>query len=261
MPPQDDDYDPFNRNRQNDDDFVDFRNNFNEESNPSPSTRYSRGARRPASGSAARRASAMRGNKERSPFASFDESENEEREKSDKKKRKVRVIKLVSNEMLCLGIIFAMIAVFNWLSSDYTGEYVTMNRQLGMVKLSLVRRAATVEGSLIYGHSPNLELVGKADPSKTNVRLEFATNEQWEMMGRPARKAVFLGKITSSAAIGTIVDTEGKYKVKLEKNVLASIFRQLQVHLPIIPVSRPPTFFDERQYREKSPGQVREVHR
>ena len=201
----------------------------------------------------------MRGGKERSPFASFDEDQKEE--KGEKKKRKVRVIKLVSNEMLCLAIIFAMIAVFNWLSSDYTGEDVTMNRQLGMVKLSLVRRAATVEGSLIYGHSPKLELVGKADPTKPNVRMEFATNEQWEMMGRPARKAVFLGKITSSAAVGTIIDTEGKYKVKLEKNVLASVFRQLQVHLPIIPVSRPPTFFDERQYREKSPIQGRGPNR
>lgn len=201
----------------------------------------------------------MRGGKERSPFASFDEQEKEE--KGEKKKRKARVIKLVSNEMLCLAVIFAMIAVFNWLSSDYTGEYVTMSRQLGMIKLSLVRRAATVEGSLIYGHSPNLELVGKADPSKPTVRMEFATNEQWEMMGRPARKAVFLGKITSSAAVGTIIDTEGKYKVKLEKNVLASVFRQLQVHLPIIPVSRPPTFFDERQHRERSPAQGRELNR
>lgn len=65
---------------------------------------------------------------------------------------------------------------------------------------------------------------------------------------------MFLGKITSSAAVGTIIDTEGKYKVKLEKNVLASPFQTAaSTFADYTGFAAEPTFFDERQYREKSP--------
>lgn len=185
----------------------------------------------------------------RSSFEEMDRKakEEEKEEKEKKKKARKRVFKLLSNEALCLAIIFAMIASFNWLASDFTGEYLTMDKTLGLVKLSLVRRAATIEGELSYGNRPNLILTGSADPTKES-RMEFSTSPQWQANGNIPVKAVFLGKIESNAAKGTIIDAHGKYKVKLEKNMVASIFRQMQVHLPILPTFQPPTWVKKNQF-------------
>lgn len=173
--------------------------------------------------------------------------EEEKEEKDKKKKARKRVFKLLSNEALCLAIIFAMIASFNWLASDFTGEYLTMDKTLGLVKLSLVRRAATIEGELSYGNRPNLILTSSADPTKES-RMEFSTSPQWQANGNLPVKAVFLGKIEANSAKGTIIDAHGKYKVRLEKNMVASIFRQMQVHLPILPTFQPPTWVKRNQF-------------
>ncbi len=169
------------------------------------------------------------------------EEAEEEKEKKRKKDRK-RLFNLLSNEALCLAIIFAMIATFNYMSSDYTGEYLTSNPQLGLVKLSLLRRAASVEGELCYGRYPNMQMVNSVDPGKPNQRMEFSTSQEWQEAGNLPHKAVFLGTISSSAAVGTLVDARGKYKLKLEKNMVASVFRQFQAHLPVLPTFQPPTW-------------------
>ena len=169
------------------------------------------------------------------------EEAEEEKEKKKKKDRK-RLFNLLSNEALCLAIIFAMIATFNYMASDYTGEYLTSNPQLGLVKLSLLRRAASVEGELCYGRYPNMQMVGGVDPGKPNQRMEFSTPQEWQDAGNLPHKAVFLGTISSSAATGTLVDARGKYKLKLEKNMVASMFRQFQAHLPVLPTFQPPTW-------------------
>jgi len=173
----------------------------------------------------------------------------EEEKEEDAKTGRKRLFKLLGNEALCLLIIFGLIATFNWIATDYSGDYLGQTKQLRLVQLSLTRRATTIDAELNYGASGMLELdTGKDHPSpKENkaITLYFATPERWRTGGRRVWKAIFQGKIDGGKAVGTITDTKGSYKVSLEKNVLTSLFRQAQAHLPRLPEVPLPSLFDE----------------
>jgi|GEM_PF-1854794 len=175
-----------------------------------------------------------------------DDSKNDD---DSKKGGRKRLFKLLGNEALCLLIIFGLIAAYNWIATDYSGDYLGQVRQLRLVQLSLTRRATTIDAELNYGASGMLELdTTKDHPSPREnkaITLYFATPERWRTGGRRVWKAVFKGKIDGGKAVGTISDTRGTYKVTLEKNVLTSLFRQAQAHLPRMPEIPLPSLFNE----------------
>ena len=199
----------------------------------SPS-RYSSNIRRtsnPASSNAA--------NKPNSKSKGKSKAEREE----EKKERKKKLRTLVGNQAICLGIIFALVAGFNWMAADYSGEYIGQDSKLGLVKLSLVREATYVDGELSYKGTTNLEMQQGNQPKDQQADLTFvAANPKLSNRGLITR-ARFIGVIDSSAAEGAIVDGKGSHNVKLTKNIVASLFKQLQHHTPSVQLPRPPKLF------------------
>ena len=194
----------------------------------------------PYSASARRRPSAPERN---TPSSSKNKGKSRAEREAEKKEKSKRLRTLLSNQAICLVIIFALVAGFNWMATDYTGEYITQDSALGLVKLSLVREASYIDGELSYKGTTNLEMQQGDQPKEQQVDLTFiAANPKLISRGLITR-ARFIGAIDGSIAEGAIVDASGSHDVKLTKNIVASLFKQLQHHTPSVQLPRPPKLF------------------
>jgi hypothetical protein len=120
----------------------------------------------------------------------------------------------------------------SWMLSDVTGEYSCNDRHLGIIRMSLVRRATNIKGELSYGSGANLEMnTSKLDPDE-KIDLTFELPQRWVEEGQTYRAVQFHGTIKDGIAAGVIQDGAGVYPVKMEKNSIASVYRQIQSHLP-----------------------------
>ncbi|MFA6209532.1 MAG: hypothetical protein WCT03_17035 [Candidatus Obscuribacterales bacterium] len=172
---------------------------------------------------------------------------------AEKKDKAKRLRTLLSNQAICLVIIFALVAGFNWMASDYSGEYINQDGKLGLVKLSLVREATYVDGELSYKGTTNLEMQQGDQPKDQQVDLTFvAANPKLISRGLITR-ARFIGTIDGSIAEGAIVDAKGSHNVKLTKNIVASLFKQLQHHTPSVQLPRPPKLFQVPDAAPRAP--------
>ncbi len=172
---------------------------------------------------------------------------------AEKKEKAKRLRTLLSNQAICLVIIFALVAGFNWMASDYSGEYINQDSKLGLVKLSLVREATYVDGELSYKGTTNLEMQQGDQPKDQQVDLTFlAANPKLISRGLITR-ARFIGTIDGSIAEGAIVDAKGSHNVKLTKNIVASLFKQLQHHTPSVQLPRPPKLFQVPDAAPRAP--------
>jgi hypothetical protein len=162
---------------------------------------------------------------------------------AEKKEKSKRLRALLSNQAICLVIIFALVAGFNWMATDGTGEYITQDNALGLVKLSLVREAGYVGGELSYKGTTNLEMQQGDQPKDQQIDLTFVAADPKLIRRGLITRARFIGAIDGSVADGAIVDARGSHDVKLTKNIVASLFKQLQHHTPSVPLPRPPKLF------------------
>ncbi len=162
---------------------------------------------------------------------------------AEKKEKGKRLRTLLSNQAICLVIIFALVAGFNWMAADYSGEYITQDNALGLVKLSLVREATYVDGELSYKGTTNLEMQQGDQPKEQQVDLTFVAADPKLISRGLITRARFIGAIDGSIAEGAIVDATGSHDVKLTKNIVASLFKQLQHHTPSVQLPRPPKLF------------------
>lgn len=220
---------------------------------------YSRGARRPSqrsqtqgTGRTGSRSNPYAGNGRPVKVEEADDDDRAAKAKDNKK----RLLKLLGNEALCLIIIFGLISTFNWMASDYSGDYMGKNDELTAVELSITRRATTVDAELTYGSRGLLQLDKEKDQPTPKegqpIKLDFTTPPQWLGNGRESWQATFKGRINGDKAVGTISDSTGDYKVNLSKNVLTSLFRQLQSHIPQFPSIPLPSLFDEKDKARQS---------
>jgi hypothetical protein len=162
---------------------------------------------------------------------------------AEKKEKGKRLRTLLSNQAICLVIIFALVAGFNWMATDCTGEYIAQENALGLVKLSLVREASYVDGELSYKGTTNLEMQQGDQPKDQQIDLTFVAADPKLIRRGLITRARFIGAIDGSVADGAIVDARGSHDVKLTKNIVASLFKQLQHHTPSVPLPRPPKLF------------------
>ncbi len=176
----------------------------------------------------------------------------------DKQSRNKKLRSLLSNQALCLVIIFGLMGAFNWMATDYSGEYISQDKNLGLVKLSLIRRATTIDGELYYKDTPALEMQQGDQPKDGQVDLTFVNQNKWAVRPRSILRARFIGTIDGSVAEGAVVDARGSHSVRLTKNIVASLFKQLQAHIPTWRTPPPPTFFRvPEQSVTPIPGQTR----
>jgi hypothetical protein len=177
------------------------------------------------------------------PSTSKSKGKSRAEKETEKKEKAKRLRTLLSNQAICLVIIFALVAGFNWMATDCTGEYITQDNALGLVKLSLVREAGYVDGELSYKDTTNLEMQPGDQPKDQQIDLTFVAADPKLISRGLITRARFIGAIDGSIAEGAIVDAKGSHDVKLTKNVVASLFKQLQHHTPSVPLPRPPKLF------------------
>ncbi len=177
------------------------------------------------------------------PSTSKSKGKTRAEKEAEKKEKGKRLRTLLSNQAICLVIIFALVAGFNWMAADCTGEYIAQENALGLVKLSLVREAGYIDGELSYKDTTNLEMQQGDQPKDQQVDLTFIADKSKLTSRWLITRARFIGTIDGSIAEGAIVDARGSHNVKLTKNIVASLFKQLQHHTPSVPLPRPPKLF------------------
>lgn len=177
------------------------------------------------------------------PSTSKSKGKSRAEKEAERKEKGKRLRTLLSNQAICLVIIFALVAGFNWMANDCTGEYITQDNALGLVKLSLVREAGYVDGELSYRNTTNLVMQQGDQPKDQQVDLTFIAADPKLINRGLITRARFIGAIDGSIAEGAIVDARGSHNIKLTKNIVASIFKQLQHHTPSVPLPRPPKLF------------------
>jgi hypothetical protein len=187
-----------------------------------------------------------------------DEADNKNSAVSSKKAKRKKLYKLLGAEALCLGILFGLIGAFNWMAGDFSGDYMGRGRELGQIRLSLARldsaRAKAglkdeMEVEMEYGRHGLLSLrpgehvaVPAGDESFT---LKMVSTSKVKRIFIKPWLATFTGHIEDGKVSGTIADTTGAYKISLEKNLMTSLFRKTQDHIPTAPSVPLPSLFDE----------------
>lgn len=119
-----------------------------------------------------------------------------------------------------------------WILSDMTGEYRTYDDRLGSVSLCLVRKATRMIGELSYGRGAILVLTQVKSEKPENLDLVFELPQEWVDKGQKYRQVEFRGKIEDTIVTGTIYDGQYKYDVKLFRDSIASIKRNVMALLP-----------------------------
>ncbi len=89
-----------------------------------------------------------------------------------------------------------------------------------------------IKGELSYGSGALLEMTTPKLEPDTQIDLTFELPQRWVDEGQVYRAVHFHGTIKDGTAAGVIRDGAEVFPVKLEKNSIASVYRQVQSHLP-----------------------------
>jgi hypothetical protein len=133
--------------------------------------------------------------------------------------------------ILLAAIVFGIIAI-NWTLNDITGEYTAVDPQLGTLSMSLIRKAANIRGELSCGTGAILEATVPESHPENELDLTFQLPQKWINEGQTYRRVEFHGRVQDGSITGVLQENGQVYPIKLERNALSSIYRQIQSHLP-----------------------------
>lgn len=165
--------------------------------------------------------------------------------------KQLKLIRLIGAEILCLLILFGMVSGANWMATDSSGDYVKQDPKMGTIKVSLIRRATNWEGELTYRRSAPMDLVTSEISASGKTRLTFATSDAMATKFHKKSGATFEGTIQNGKLQGLLVDAYGIHKLSLEKNVITSLFRQFQSHIPNFRPPDPPSWVNQNELSRK----------
>jgi hypothetical protein len=133
---------------------------------------------------------------------------------------------------LLIATIGFTILVFWWLISDYSGDYRTNDSSLGQVSLIIIRKATNLKGEISFGSGAPLELIdSKVGPEK-QIHLSFALPQSLSNKDQAIRTAKLDGEFQDNTLKATINDGMNNYPVTLTRDSLASLYKQIQGHIP-----------------------------
>ncbi len=138
---------------------------------------------------------------------------------------------LIGNMVMFLTILIGGILACMWLFSDISGEYY-MRGQGSMVKLSLIRQPTNLWGELTFGPGAVLQLITTDPPKDDTIDLTFQTPQKLQLQGEPLRQVSFVGIVKDGEMIGEFTEGKRRYKAKLERSGINSVYRQIESHLP-----------------------------
>lgn len=138
---------------------------------------------------------------------------------------------LVGNMIMFLSILGAGILSCMWLFSDISGEYY-IRGQSSLVKMSLVRQPTNLWGELTFGPGAVLQLVTTDPPKDETINLTFETPPKLVRQGEPFRQVSFSGVVKEGEIAGEFFDGKRRFKAKLQRSGINSVYRQIESHLP-----------------------------
>jgi hypothetical protein len=138
---------------------------------------------------------------------------------------------LLGNMAMFLSIVGAGIFACMWLFSDISGEYY-MRGQSSMVKMSLIRQPTNLWGELTFGPGAVLQLVTTDPPKDDAIDLTFETPQYLQQQGEPVRQVSFIGVAKDGEMAGEFTEGKRRFKAKLERSGINSVYRQIESHLP-----------------------------
>ncbi|MBI4532448.1 MAG: hypothetical protein HY711_00765 [Candidatus Melainabacteria bacterium] len=144
--------------------------------------------------------------------------------------------------LLAVVLVLGALGV-SWSLSDISGEYESLDPELGPVRLTLIRLPVSFKGQIAFGTgAPRLITDGKLVDGK-NLELKFQVPS--EDLATQSQTATFTGVIGTSTVEGNyftskefttlegvLEEGSSSWTLTLTRNALASLYRQLQSHLP-----------------------------
>ena len=112
--------------------------------------------------------------------------------------------------------------------NDIRGEYTAKISRLGVIRLSVEHRDGQIYADLTIPRTHPLHCVTAEKNVGENV--DWAFTDAY----KPTAPAVvhFLGKAESGALSGVLQDNVNVYPIKLDRDDLASVFRQIRTAIP-----------------------------
>ncbi len=180
-------------------------------------------------------------------------------------------LQLIRSIVLACAIVALGVLAISWITSDYSGEYVTQDAKLGHITLELIRHPTSVGGSIAIGSGVVLDIIdghvsndnhlelsfspkGESDDSQRFITGSFQGEidphqEQQDSVSlsfdqvlapyqdehsKPASPAVTLPRMSVQQKViaGILTYNGTNFPLALSRDSLSSIFRQLKSHWP-----------------------------
>jgi hypothetical protein len=143
------------------------------------------------------------------------------------------VLTIASQFLLLLFTIVCGIMGLYWLTTDSSGEYFGNTPELGSINLSIIRRATSYDGELTIGNRSTFKLA-KSDIHGPNMALEFHSK-----LPGSVDALFFKGQLKDDRLAGILQLPQSSINLSLMRDPLASLFRQLQSHIPYVTITSP----------------------
>lgn len=135
-------------------------------------------------------------------------------------------------QILALALVCGMAYMaYYWSTNDISGEYGGINPYLGTVRLTLLRKPATLSGDITYARLAPLALLPSSTIADNHLNLQFSQAAAGTSGAQP-RSATFTGDIQNGQINGTIQEQGYSFNVTLTRSSLSSLQQQMQSHLP-----------------------------
>src|SRR5262249_28360095 len=144
------------------------------------------------------------------------------------KSMKLLAVNIVVTLLVAVG---AGLAIY-WSLNDVSGEYQGMDPNIGVIKLTLIRKPAAMKGQIFYGRGTPLTISSGDVTNNRDVMLTFELPKEYVDQGMQARTATLSGQIDNGVIKGTLEESGFGVPVTLVRNKISSLYMQLQSHLP-----------------------------
>lgn len=144
--------------------------------------------------------------------------------------------------LLTVIVVLGILGV-SWFLSDISGEYEALDPELGPVRLTLIRLPVSFKGQIAYGTGAPFPIIGGKLADGKNLELTFQVPSETLEPGQ--QTATFRGVIGTTTIEGnyftskefttidgSLEENGNTWTLSLTRNTLASLYRQIQSHLP-----------------------------
>lgn len=149
------------------------------------------------------------------------------------KAKKPGALTITSQALLLLFTLACGAMGLYWLTTDSSGEYFGNSPELGSINLSIIRRATSYDGDLTIANRSTYKLADSKFRGP-EMDLQFRSKTPGS-----AEALTFKGRLKDDNLVGVLQLPQSSISLSLLRDPLASLFRQLQSHIPYVTITSP----------------------